>query len=83
MVKTKGHEGADVYESNKITTVPSIKTANVVDTTGAGDMFAAGFLHKILDGKSPIEAASFGCKVASLIIEQYGARPTNEILQKL
>ena len=56
---------------------------SLVDTTGAGDMFAAGFLFQMLRGLDPLTAAQFGCKMASIIIQQYGARPTKEILEKL
>ena len=57
--------------------------SSVVDTTGAGDMFAAGFLYKLLKGNKPLDSASFGCKVAAIIIQQYGARPKKEDLKKL
>ena len=43
-------------------------------------MFAAGFLFKLLTGESTKKSALFGCKVASLIIQQYGARLTEESL---
>ena len=43
-------------------------------------MFAAGFLYKILNDSSLKDSAEFGCLVASRIVTQYGARPTDDFL---
>ncbi len=83
LVKTLGQKGAQVSYSNKSEIVSSYKVNSVVDTTGAGDMFAAGFLFKLLQGQNPSESALFGCKVASLIIQQYGARLSKDLLKDL
>jgi sugar/nucleoside kinase (ribokinase family) len=47
----------------------------VVDTTGAGDAFAAGFLSARLGGADPREALEAGCRVAGRAVAQVGARP--------
>lgn len=83
LVKTMGEKGAEIIQNNTKNNVSSPKVNNVLDTTGAGDMFAAGFLFKLLEGNDPINAAKFGCKTASIIIQQYGARPNKKSLQGL
>ncbi len=83
LLKTMGDRGVEVVDSNGSEIIPSFDVKSVLDTTGAGDMFAAGFLFKLLTGESTKKSASFGCKVASLIIQQYGARLTDEVLREL
>ena len=83
MLKTLGSNGVCVIEPEKTEIIPAMPVSSVVDTTGAGDMFAAGFLYKLLKGNKPLDSASFGCKVAAIIIQQYGARPKKEDLKKL
>ncbi len=46
---------------------------NIVDSTGAGDIFNAGFLAKILAGRSAIEAAVFGQELAARCLQHRGA----------
>jgi ribokinase len=48
---------------------------DVVDTTGAGDAFAAGFLSARLDGAGPREALQAGCRLAACAVAQVGGRP--------
>ena len=49
---------------------------DVVDTTGAGDAFAAGFLSARLDGAGPREALEAGCRLAARAVAQVGGRPS-------
>lgn len=53
--------------------VPTVKPKRIVDTTGAGDNFGAGFIHGLLDGKTLYDSVLFGNKVASCSVEEYGA----------
>jgi 2-dehydro-3-deoxygluconokinase len=53
--------------------VPTFKVAKVVDTTGAGDSFAGGYLAARLQGQSPEVAARSGNKIASIVVQYPGA----------
>ena len=53
--------------------VPTFKVPKVVDTTGAGDSFAAGYLAARLQGQSPVVAARSGNKMASIVVQHAGA----------
>jgi sugar/nucleoside kinase (ribokinase family) len=53
--------------------VPPAK-ATPIDTTGAGDMYAAGVLYGLLHGRTPEEAGRLGAETASRVISQMGAR---------
>ena len=77
---TLGENGAQIIHNNETTNINANKVDNVLDSTGAGDMFAAGFLYKILNDSSLKDSAEFGCLVASRIVTQYGARPTDDFL---
>ena len=48
-------------------------TANEVDPTGAGDIFAAGFVAGHLAGAAPVEAAELGCAIAARSVETLGS----------
>ncbi len=74
-IMTLGKDGVMAFDTKKVYKVPSFKPSKILDTTGAGDMFASGFLFKINKGESIDEALRYGCKTASRIISQYGARP--------
>lgn len=70
----RGSKGSTIFENTKkIADVPAIKIKKVQDTTGAGDAYAGGVLWAILEGKSPKEAANFGTKAASKVIQKIGA----------
>jgi ribokinase len=86
-----GSKGCYVTDGKQSRHVESFKV-NVVDTTGAGDAFCAGFLYGLIERKSLEECGRIGNFVASRCIERMGARaglPTlkdlmkNRLLQKL
>ena len=52
---------------------------HVVDTTGAGDQFAAGFLYGLTHGKGLADSARLGALAASEVISHYGARPERSL----
>ena len=82
-VITKGSDGADFIKQNELTKVMGTKVDSVIDTTGAGDMFAAGFIFKYINGYDPKESVEFANKLASLIIQKFGARADSEMLNKI
>jgi sugar/nucleoside kinase (ribokinase family) len=72
VIKT-GKDGCYIRSSTECHCVPSYSKANRVDTTGAGDNFAAGFIVGILDGLSLLECGQFANGVASVSIQTVGA----------
>ena len=74
IVMTSGSEGAYFFYHDDVSHQPSKKIENVVDTTGAGDNFAAGFLDFYLSGKSVDEALINGNTRAVEVIQQLGPR---------
>ena len=75
---TQGKNGATLFQNKEFDKIKTSPVNNVVDTTGAGDMFAAGTLFKLQNSLSPRESATFGCKVAAKIITKFGARPNDD-----
>jgi len=75
---TVGPEGAWVIEDGQRTHVPTAPV-EVVDATGAGDMFAAGFLHALAQGRAPEACARIGSVAAGEIISHMGARPEADL----
>ncbi len=78
-VLTRGPQGAVVLAGDETYEVTASKVDKVVDTTGAGDLFAAGFLYGITHARSPIESARIGALCAAEVIGHYGARPAESL----
>jgi len=76
---TKGAEGAVICEEGKTVECPALSVEDLVDTTGAGDMFAAGVLYGILNKLPPKECGMLGNQLAGHIITQLGARPKTDL----
>jgi sugar/nucleoside kinase (ribokinase family) len=73
-VVTRGPEGARVMRNGTVAEVPAAP-AHVVDLTGAGDLFAGGFLLGEARGLPPAESARLGALAAAEVISHVGARP--------
>ena len=74
IVITRSENGSMVVKNNEITTCNSIKVNRVLDLTGAGDLFAAGFLKEYLDKSEIKKCLETGSILASKIIQKIGAR---------
>ena len=74
-VITRSAAGAVVIEGGRHHVVAAEPAARVLDTTGAGDLFAGGFMAAMVEGRSLPDCARVGCIAAAEIISHYGARP--------
>jgi sugar/nucleoside kinase (ribokinase family) len=74
-VLTRSEKGSVVLKGDQTWTVPAASVAKVVDTTGAGDLYAAGFLFGFTHDKPFAECARLGGLAAAEIISHVGARP--------
>ena len=75
LVVTRGADGAVALAGGERAEVAAEPVAKVIDTTGAGDLFAAGFLFGHVRGKGLAESLKIGAVCAAEIISHYGARP--------
>jgi sugar/nucleoside kinase (ribokinase family) len=72
---TRSEKGSVVLAGERIDRVPAEPVERVVDTTGAGDLYAAGFLYGLTNGRPPAEAARIGAIAAAEVVSHVGARP--------
>jgi adenosine kinase len=72
---TRSEKGCVVVQGDKTVAVPAAPIKELVDTTGAGDLFAAGFLFGIARGADLETAGKLGGLAASEVIQHIGARP--------
>jgi len=73
LVNTRGSKGSVVYCPDGIYEIPAVPPAKIVDTTGAGDAFRAGFYAGRFRGYSVRECAVLGSSAASFVIESVGS----------
>ena len=74
LVITRGEKGAIAILGNEVTENDIEKNLNIKDLTGAGDLFAAGFLHGYLNNLTQMECLNKGREMSSKVIQQIGAR---------
>jgi sugar/nucleoside kinase (ribokinase family) len=74
IVVTRGDKGAIAIEGQTVIESDIKKNLKIVDLTGAGDLFAAGFLHKYINGLSIKDCLEKGTELAAKVIQQIGAR---------
>ena len=73
-VVTTGKDGAFCVLNQEVIKVNAIPNTPIIDTTGAGDLFAAGFINSYNNGLSIEKSLQKGCTLAAKIIQQFGAR---------
>jgi sugar/nucleoside kinase (ribokinase family) len=74
-VVTRSEKGCVVASKEGVVAVPAFPVAKIVDTTGAGDLFAAGFLFGLVRGAGHEAAGRLGALAAAEVIQHIGARP--------
>lgn len=74
-IVTMSEEGSVILQGGERTRVHASHVERVVDTTGAGDLYAAGFLHGYTQGRSLEDCGKLGSLAAGIVIEQIGPRP--------
>ncbi len=74
IIITRGEKGAIAINYNQIVTCESKKNLNIKDLTGAGDLFAAGYLHGKINNFSTQESLEKGTELSAKIIQKIGAR---------
>ena len=79
LVVTRSEQGAIAIRDGERFAVPAEPIDRIVDTTGAGDLFAAGFLAGQAQGRSVQDSLTMGAVAAAEIISHYGARPEADL----
>lgn len=79
LVSTRSEKGAIAMVGGQRHEAPAAPVAQVVDTTGAGDLFAAGFLAAHIDGRPVGDCLKLGAAAAAEVISHFGARPEADL----
>ena len=74
LIITRGEKGAIAINGDEVVEIDIQKNLKIIDLTGAGDLFAAGFLHGYINGLSTKECLKKGTEMSSKVIQQIGAR---------
>ncbi len=79
LIVTRGAHGAIAVQDGERTLVAAEPIEHVLDTTGAGDLFAAGFLAGQAEGRSIRDSLTMGAVCAAEVISHYGPRPESDL----
>ena len=74
IIITRGEKGALAVNKNQVVETPAKINLKIKDLTGAGDLFAGGFLHGLINNKSIKESLEIGTEMSSKVIQIIGAR---------
>ena len=77
IIVTRGNKGAVAINKDEIVECPAKKNLEIKDLTGAGDLFAGGYLHGLINNKSTKESLETGTEMSSKVIQIIGARLNN------
>lgn len=78
---TRSEKGAVILSKDELHVIDAVPVEKVVDTTGAGDLFAAGFLHGYTKGLGLDLCGRLGALAAAEVISHYGARPETNLAE--
>jgi sugar/nucleoside kinase (ribokinase family) len=78
---TRSAKGSVIVHGGEKLEVPAEAVSQVIDTTGAGDLYAAGFLYGYTQGRSMRDCARFGGVCAAEVISHMGARPETSLAE--
>jgi len=78
-VLTRSERGANIVTAKEMLHVAAAPVARVVDTTGAGDLYAAGFLYGLTHGNDLVTCGRLGSLCAGEVIGHFGARPETSL----
>ena len=76
---TRSEKGSVIVRGDETVKINATKVRQIVDTTGAGDLYAAGFLFGYTSGRSLQDCGDLGSLAAGLVIEQIGPRPRQDL----
>lgn len=79
VVVTRGDQGSLVVTPDAVYEVGPVRVPEVIDSTGAGDLYAAGFLYGLTQGWGVVHCAQAGAAAAAEVISHFGARPERDL----
>jgi len=79
VIVTLGSNGSLIVNKNNVEIIESITKGKVIDTTGAGDIYAGGFIHGLINNYSLKKCGEIGSICAGQIITQLGSRSNNNL----
>jgi len=82
-VITMSEKGSVIVSGREVKEIPAQKTTAVIDTTGAGDLYAAGFLHGLVRGMDLEACGRMGSIIAAEILNKFGARLEKSVIELL